>query len=90
MAKMKISELADKLKNEGHNFESKDIIKALDELNIKNNDKKFVSASSIEDYAIDKLELLGNDFYIYKDVQTGNVNVLYKRDDGNYGLIKTR
>ena len=32
MAKMKISELAEKLKNEGHNFESKDIIKALDEL----------------------------------------------------------
>ncbi len=56
MAKMKISELAEKLKNEGHNFESKDIIKALDELNIKNNDKKFVSASSIEDDAIDKVK----------------------------------
>jgi len=56
MAKMKISELAETLKNEGHNFESKDIIKALDELNIKNNDKKFVSASSIEDDAIDKVK----------------------------------
>jgi len=43
-----------------------------------------------EDDAIDKLELLGNDFYIYKDSVSGNVNVLYKREDGNYGLIKTR
>jgi len=43
-----------------------------------------------EDDAMDKLELLGNDFYIYKDENTGNVNVLYKREDGNYGLIKTR
>ena len=40
--------------------------------------------------AIDQLELLGNDFYIYKDADTGLVNVLYKREDGNYGLIKTK
>lgn len=52
--------------------------------------KDFELETLDEDNAIDKLELLGNDFYIYKDVQTGNVNVLYKRDDGNYGLIKTR
>ena len=43
-----------------------------------------------EDDAMDKLELLGNDFYIYKDENSGNVNVLYKREDGNYGLIKTK
>ena len=43
-----------------------------------------------EDDAIDQLELIGNDFYIYRDNQTGLVNVIYKRADGNYGLIKTR
>ena len=43
-----------------------------------------------EDEAMDQLELIGNDFYIYRDNQTGLVNVLYKREDGNYGLIKTR
>ncbi len=43
-----------------------------------------------EDEAMDRLELLGNDFYIYKDVDSQTVNVLYKRGDGNYGLIKTR
>lgn len=43
-----------------------------------------------EEQAIEQLELIGNDFYIYRDNQTGLVNVLYRRDDGNYGLIKTR
>ncbi len=56
MAKMKISELAEQLRGEGHSVESKDIIKALDELNIKNNDKKFVSASNIDDDTIAKVK----------------------------------
>lgn len=43
-----------------------------------------------EEDAIEQLELIGNDFYIYRDNQTGLVNVIYKRSDGNYGLIKTR
>ena len=43
-----------------------------------------------EEQAVDQLELIGNDFYIYRDISTGLVNVLYKREDGNYGLIKTR
>ncbi len=56
MAKMKISELAEQLRGEGHGVESKDIIKALDELNIKNNDKRFVSASNIDDDTIAKVK----------------------------------
>ena len=52
--------------------------------------KDFELDTLSEDDAMDKLELLGNDFYIFKDSTTGNVNVIYKRDDGNYGLIKTR
>jgi len=52
--------------------------------------KEFELDTLSEDDAMDKIELLGNDFYIYKDADSGNVNVLYKREDGNYGLIKTR
>ena len=51
--------------------------------------KEFELDSITEDDAMDQLELIGNDFYIYRDAETGNVNVLYKRADGNYGLIKT-
>ena len=42
-----------------------------------------------EEDAILELELLGHDFYIYKDAKTNDVNVLYKRKDGNYGIIET-
>lgn len=40
-----------------------------------------------EEEAILELELLGHDFFIYKDM--GNkIKVLYKRRDGNYGIIE--
>ena len=42
-----------------------------------------------EEEAMLELELVGHDFFIYKDVHTGNVNILYKRKDGNYGVIET-
>lgn len=52
--------------------------------------KEFELDPLTEEQAMEQIELVDNDFYIYKDNQTGNVNVLYKRSDGNYGLIKTK
>ena len=34
--------------------------------------------------------ILDNDFYIYKDRKSGLVCVLYRRTDGDYGLIQTK
>ncbi len=42
-----------------------------------------------EEEAIVQMELLGHTFYIYRDIETENVNVLYKRYDGTYGVIET-
>ena len=42
-----------------------------------------------ENEAIVQMELLGHSFYIYKDVETEKINVLYKRYDGKYGVIET-
>ena len=42
-----------------------------------------------EEEAILELELLGHDFFIFKDKHTNSVNILYKRKDGNYGVIET-
>lgn len=42
-----------------------------------------------EEEAILQLELLGHDFFIYKDVHTNEIDILYKRKDGNYGVIET-
>lgn len=40
----------------------------------------------IED-AIMQMDLLGHDFFVYQDAETDHVAVVYKRKDGNYGLI---
>lgn len=41
--------------------------------------------------AIEDMELLGHDFYIYKDIDRGNdVCVIYKRYDETYGIIDIR
>lgn len=42
-----------------------------------------------EEEAILELELLDHDFFIYKDVHSNNINVVYKRKDDNYGVIET-
>ena len=42
-----------------------------------------------EEEAMLELELVGHDFFIYKDVRTNNIHILYKRNDGNYGVIET-
>lgn len=41
----------------------------------------------IED-AIMQMDLLGHDFFVYQDAETEKVSVVYKRNDGNYGLIE--
>lgn len=45
-----------------------------------------VKPMSVEE-AILQLELLGHDFFIFRDIETNLFNVVYKRKDGNYGLI---
>ena len=42
-----------------------------------------------EEEAILEMNLLGHEFFVYKDMHTDKVCVLYKRKDGNYGLIET-
>ena len=41
-----------------------------------------------EEEAILQMELLGHQFYLYKDIETNEPTVVYKRKDGNYGVIE--
>ncbi len=43
-----------------------------------------------EEEALIQLDLLGHDFYVYKNSDNGLVNVMYRRKDGSYGIIKPR
>ncbi len=40
--------------------------------------------------AVLQLELLGHDFFIYTDAKDGKTNVLYKREEGDLGLLEVR
>lgn len=42
-----------------------------------------------EEEAILQMELLGHQFYLFKDVDTNNATLVYKRKDGDYGIIET-
>lgn len=42
-----------------------------------------------EDEAIIQMELLGHQFYMYMDSETLKPAVVYKRNDGNYGIIES-
>ena len=52
--------------------------------------KKLEMKPMDEEEAILEMNLLGHEFFVYKDMNTDNINVLYKRKDGNYGLIETK
>ena len=42
-----------------------------------------------EEEAIIQMELLGHEFFMYKDSETMEVAVVYKRKDGNYGVLES-
>ena len=50
--------------------------------------KHFLIKPMLEDEAIDQMELLGHDFFLFLNAGTDKLNLLYRRKDGNYGLIE--
>jgi putative sigma-54 modulation protein len=50
--------------------------------------KRFQVAPMDEEEAIEQMELLGHDFFIFFNVDANGLNVIYRRKDGNYGLLE--
>lgn len=50
--------------------------------------KEIEFAPMTQDEALLQIDLLGHDFFAYTDRDTNLVNILYRRDDGGYGLLK--
>ena len=40
--------------------------------------------------AIVQMEMLSHTFFVYKDSETRDVAIVYKRNDGNYGLLEVK
>ena len=51
--------------------------------------KKIYLKPMDEEEAIMQMELLGHTFFVFKNTDTDNICIIYKRHDGNYGLIET-
>lgn len=49
--------------------------------------KSFVLESMTPDEAVLQMDLLGHDFYIFTNVDTGRTGVVYRRRSGDVGLI---
>ena len=43
-----------------------------------------------EEEAILQMDLLGHDFFIFKNIDTDNISVVYKRKDNNYGIMNVK
>jgi len=53
--------------------------------------KRFSSTIPLkEDEAIEKMELIGHDFFIFNNADTHRYSMVYKRSDGYYGIIEPK
>jgi putative sigma-54 modulation protein len=50
--------------------------------------KQFTLHPMSAEEAVLQLELIGHDFFVFRHDETGEINVVYRRDDGGYGLIE--
>lgn len=50
--------------------------------------KKFFLQAISVDEAVLQMNLIGHQFFIFKNIKTGLISVVYKRNDGKYGLIE--
>jgi putative sigma-54 modulation protein len=50
--------------------------------------KRFEVKPMTANEALEQMELLGHDFFLFFDENRGQINLIYRRKDGNYGLIE--
>lgn len=59
-----------------------------EELNVVRTKKLELVPLTVDD-AIMQMELVGHNFYVFVNDETKAVNVVYKREEGDYGLLET-
>jgi putative sigma-54 modulation protein len=50
--------------------------------------KNFAMTPMNPEEAIEQMELLGHDFFVFYNSEVGGINVLYRRRTGDYGLLQ--
>jgi len=80
--------LEKKLRQNAFEAYSEDDVPEEKEFKIVKTKKYLVKPMSPEE-AILQMNLIGHEFYLFKNAETEENNIVYKRKDGNYGLIET-
>lgn len=57
-----------------------------DTLNVRT--KRFPAKPMTLDEAIMRMDMVGHAFFAFRNAETGTINVVYRRNDGNYGLLE--
>lgn len=60
-----------------------------EEENIVVKRKRIDTKPMSEEEAILQMELLGHEFFAFRNSETNDIDILYRRKDGNYGIIET-
>lgn len=68
-------------------FETDEAIDGEDEIRIVRSKKFGIKPMFPEDACV-QMELLGHDFFVFSNAETDEVNVVYKRKNGSFGLIE--
>ena len=50
--------------------------------------KRFAMKPMDVEEAVTEMELVGHDFFVFRNAATDSINVVYRRRDGDYGLIE--
>ena len=50
--------------------------------------KQFAVKPMTAEEAVLQLDLIGHDFFVFRNAETDEINVVYRRRDGDYGLIE--
>jgi len=74
--------------HEAEDAEAATMVSAKDEPKIIKKSKFFAKPLSTRE-AVMQMNLLGNDFLVFTNEDTHEVNVVYRREDSTYGLIET-
>ena len=94
----KIERQIRKNKTRMHKRVNKDLINdfVLDFEEKEENNNTIVKRKVIEDKPMDEeeailqMELLGHEFFAFRNIDTKNIEVLYRRKDGDYGILEIK
>lgn len=86
--KLQLSRFKSKLKDKRSKVAEGEEMAILGEARQLRRQKKLDIQPMHADAAIEQMELLDHDFFLFRDVDSKMVNLVYRRQDGHYGLLE--